>query len=60
MELTALSKIKSQEAYVTDPERFNVTCPHSIAANSASLLSLLERILISSNGFAYKSRRAIA
>ena len=60
MELTALSVVKSQEIYVTDPERLNEIYFNTITGNSTPLLPLLERLLISANGFAYKSRRAIA
>ncbi len=52
--------VKSQEIYVTDPERLNEIYFNTITGNSTPLLPLLERLLISSNGFAYKSRRAIA
>jgi len=46
--------------YVTEPERLNEIYFNTITGNSTPLLRSLERLLISANGFAYKSRRAIA
>jgi hypothetical protein len=53
-------KVKSQEIYVTDPERFNENYFNTTTGNSTPLLPWLERLLISSKGFAYKSRQPIA